>query len=143
MTLTEMLEANSIPEPNSGCWLWLRGVSDARNPRSYPVWRWQGRKRQVTHLVLEAQGVEVPKGMQACHRCDVTLCVHDGHLFVGTPTENMQDASRKGRLDYGKKEVCANGHPMSGDNLYINPSGRRRCRACNRDGHARRKHGNA
>lgn len=143
MTLAEMLEANSIPEPNSGCLLWLRGVSDGRNPRSYPVWRWQGRKRQVTHLVLGLKGVEVPRGFKACHRCDNTICINEDHLFVGSDKDNMADASRKGRMAYGKKEVCANGHQMSGDNLYRDPSGRQRCRACDRIHQRSRRRGKA
>ena len=36
-----------------------------------------------------------------------------------------------GRLRTGPKTHCVNGHPLSGDNLYIVPSdGRRQCRAC-------------
>lgn len=33
---------------------------------------------------------------------------------------------------YGKslKDECLNGHPFSGDNLYVNPKGRRHCRHC-------------
>jgi hypothetical protein len=126
MTLAEMLEANSIPEPNSGCLIWLRGT----NGNGYPVARWEGRKRQVSHLALEAKGVEVPRGFMACHRCDNPFCINDDHLFVGTGKDNMADASAKGRLAYGYSEVCWRGHPMSGDNLRVETSGRRRCRAC-------------
>jgi len=32
------------------------------------------------------------------HHCDVRHCVRPDHLFLGTHTENMQDAARKGRL---------------------------------------------
>jgi hypothetical protein len=124
-SIREIIEANSIPEPNSGCLIWLRGVSNG-----YPVWKWEGRRRQVSHLALEAKGIVVPKGFDACHSCDVTLCVNDDHLFVGTRTVNMQDASAKGRLvGYGKREFCKQGHPMSGDNLRVY-SGKRRCHTC-------------
>lgn len=43
-------------------------------------------------------------------------------------------------------ETCRLGHPLSGDNLYIDPGGRRRCRECNREQVARyyeRKRGRA
>ena len=127
-SIREMIEANSIPEPNSGCLLWLRGVGG----RGYPVWKWEGRRRQVSHLALEAKGVKVPKGFDGCHSCDVPLCVNEDHLFVGTRAINMQDARVKGRLvGYGKREFCKQGHPLSGDNLRVDPkSGKRKCHAC-------------
>ena len=130
--ISDMLEANSIPEPNSGCAIWLRGVAGGKT--KYPVWNWKGRRRQVTHLALETKGVEVPKDFDACHRCDNTFCINPDHLFVGTRKVNMTDAQMKGRLvGYGKREFCKHGHPLSGDNLYINPgSGKRRCRTCGR-----------
>jgi hypothetical protein len=122
MTLTEMLESNSIPEPNSGCWLWLRGVAGGRNGPSYPVWKWEGRRRQV------------PKGFDGCHSCDNTFCINPDHLFVGTRIVNMQDARAKGRLvGYGKREFCKQGHPLSGDNVHVDiKSGKRSCRICKR-----------
>jgi len=32
--------------------------------------------------------------------------------------------------EYPHQAVCSAGHPMEGDNLYVQPSGRRACRAC-------------
>ena len=101
MTLTEMLESNSIPEPNSGCLLWLRGVARNRSGASYPIWRWEGRHRMVSHLSLKTKGVNVPPGLMACHKCDNTFCINPDHLFVGTGKDNMADASAKGRLRRG------------------------------------------
>jgi hypothetical protein len=127
-TLRDMLSNNSIPEPNSGCWIWLRGFAG----RGYGVWKWRGRRWQATHLALKAVGIKVPKGRDVCHTCDVTLCVNPDHLFIGTRKQNMRDAQRKGRLvGYGKREVCKQGHPLSGDNVRIDPkSGKRRCHIC-------------
>ena len=41
---------------------------------------------------------EIPPGMDVCHHCDNRKCVRPDHLFLGTRRQNMQDASRKGRL---------------------------------------------
>ena len=32
-----------------------------------------------------------------CHKCDTIGCIRDGHLFIGSPKDNTQDAVRKGR----------------------------------------------
>ena len=48
---------------------------------------------------------EIPDGVLVLHRCDNTACIKtepderypDGHLFLGTQTDNMHDASSKGR----------------------------------------------
>lgn len=37
-----------------------------------------------------------------CHKCDRPGCINPSHLFTGTPTENFQDAVRKGRAQYLK-----------------------------------------
>ena len=126
--LLDMIERNSMPEPNSGCWLWLRGVS----ARGYGVWKWQGKLMQATHLALATREISVQAGFDACHTCDNTFCVNPDHLFVGTRKDNMRDAQAKGRLvGYGKRDVCKQGHLLSGDNVRINPkTGKRSCKIC-------------
>jgi hypothetical protein len=128
--LYDLLDANSIPEPNSGCWIWLRGICGGKN--KYGVWKWRGRRWQATHLALKCVGIKIPKGRDVCHHCDVTLCVNPDHLFVGTRKDNMRDAQRKGRLvGYGVREFCKYGHPFSGYNVMVDSkSGKRRCREC-------------
>lgn len=78
-------------------------------------WEWTGAKsgRGYGHMRLKAGGppvyahrisyeffnAPIHKGMCVCHRCDNPSCVNPHHLFEGTRSDNMQDASRKGRLD--------------------------------------------
>jgi hypothetical protein len=65
----------------------------------------------------------IPDGMELHHRCGVLVCWNPDHLEVVTHAENSA---------YARKTHCKHGHPLSGDNLRIDPrTGGRRCRACN------------
>lgn len=39
----------------------------------------------------------ISEGMYICHKCDNPRCVNPLHLFIGTPTNNVQDMYAKGR----------------------------------------------
>ncbi len=44
-------------------------------------------------------------GTCACHTCDNPPCCNPGHLFEATPLENIRDASAKGRMATGDRNV--------------------------------------
>ena len=98
------------------CWLWTGGVTRT-GPHGYGrVFAGKGASpRQVVAHRLSwelANGRSVPEGMVVCHRCDVARCVNPAHLFIGTQADNMQDASRKGRVYAQTHEIpSGDAHP--------------------------------
>lgn len=56
--------------------------------------RWSAHRWSFT----QAKG-PIPDGLFVCHQCDTPNCVRPAHLFLGTQAQNIQDASRKGRIN--------------------------------------------
>lgn len=101
-----------------GCLVWTGATSNRYgrvgvNRRSVPAHR-------VAWALTRGP---VPEGLHVLHRCDNPPCVRPDHLFLGTPTDNMRDAARKGRL-------------LTGD---LNPSRRLRERVARGEGHTAAK----
>jgi hypothetical protein len=88
-----LFNAKWMPEPNSGCHLWLAGI----NEHGYGVF-WNGERLEKAHrFALRATGVDVPADADVCHDCDNTFCVNDRHVYVGDVFTNMADALERGR----------------------------------------------
>ncbi len=84
------------PHMESNCWLFVGGIVQVYGSMSF-----EGKQYSAHRLSWElANGEEMPKELQACHRCDVPRCVRPEHIFPGTPLQNMQDKDAKGRGNY-------------------------------------------
>ena len=91
MTLNERFDAKWMPEPNSGCWLWIAGMQGAYG------WFWN-RSPELAHRVAWTfHRGDIPEGSHVLHRCDTPLCVNPDHLFLGTQVDNNRDREAKGR----------------------------------------------
>lgn len=88
-TTAQLLE-RTIPEPNSGCWIWL-GSLDRKG-----YGRIGGHTLAHRRIYSELVGA-IPSGLCLCHRCDTPACVNPEHFFLGTRADNNFDMFRKGR----------------------------------------------
>jgi hypothetical protein len=91
--LRQRLEDGSIPEPNSGCWLWEGSLQGC----GYANVSFRGRGRRGNRLAYWVYRGSYPGSLHVCHSCDVPSCVNPAHLFLGTRSINMQDSANKGR----------------------------------------------
>jgi hypothetical protein len=101
LTLKERLALYSIPEPNSGCFLWTKSC----NSNGYGNLSFKGEVRSTHRWTWEAYNGPIPEGMHVLHRCDTPPCVNPDHMFLGSHQENMADCSRKGRFPYTPGEL--------------------------------------
>lgn len=94
LTLEERLVAHSVPEPNSGCLLWLGKVHKTSGYAQ--VWL-NGRHRNAHRVAYEVAKGPVPEGMMVCHHCDNPACIEPAHLYAGTAQTNHDDMVRRSR----------------------------------------------
>lgn len=87
----------TIPEPMSGCWLWMGACS----PKGYGHMHVDGRFIKAHRFSYALYCCDVPTGAQICHRCDNPSCVNPEHLWAGTVQENLNDCIAKGRFRTG------------------------------------------
>lgn len=141
LPLADRFEASYVPEPNSGCWLWLGSLMGQRG-RQYPVINIEGKRRRANRVSIELHKGPIPAGLLACHTCNNILCVNPDHLYPGTTKQNADDMVRAGRNKFENlKEVwaerrarrhCFRGHAFADGDFSINKKGQRVCLACRR-----------
>lgn len=105
LPLSERLEAQCIPEPNTGCWLWLGSAQ----PQGYGrLWTDRVFRNEPAHRAAYRTWVgPIPDGLWVLHRCDVRPCINPAHLFLGTSQDNIDDKVRKGRTYGGERHNFA------------------------------------
>lgn len=80
------------------CWEWQGGNNGAGHGQFYIKTVSGKAVREYAHRISwMLKFGDIPEGMLVCHKCDNPPCCNPKHFFVGTPRDNMQDASKKGR----------------------------------------------
>ncbi len=86
-------------DPETGCWLW----QGAKFTNGYGTIKVAQKQRRVHRVMWESVNGAIPDGLFVCHHCDVKHCCNPAHLFLGTNSDNLMDASRKGRTARGDR----------------------------------------
>jgi hypothetical protein len=120
----------SKTKQNGDCLEFTGALSDL----GYGKVGYKGKVYMAHRLAYQLKNGGIPTGAVICHKCDNPACINPEHLFVGTHKDNIQDMIQKGRRKgRTRKDVCVNGHEMSGDNVYIYKTDKyniRQCKAC-------------
>jgi len=114
--------------PQNGCIEWTA----CKDKDGYGLFRINGIQhrahRAIYFLLL---GSPLPSNFIVCHKCDNPSCVNVNHHFIGDHSMNVKDSVAKGRQKEIRKTHCPQGHPFSGENLYIvAKTGKRQCKIC-------------
>jgi hypothetical protein len=123
--LPERIESKIMPEPNSGCWIWLAYLA----PFGHGRIKFEGRMREAHRVVYELIKGPVPEGLELDHLCKLPCCVNPDHLEPVTHAVNMR------RSKPGQKTHCINGHEYNEKNTYWWRGTSRHCRACDLERH--------
>jgi hypothetical protein len=142
--LTARFAARCVPEPNTGCILWLAaGTVDG-----YGTICVEGRSQRAHRVAWTLANGTIPAGALVLHHCDVPGCVNVAHLFLGDVAANVADKIAKGRGDIETARAasaakrrnlahCKHGHLFDAVNTYRTRDGRRACRRCCKESNAR------
>ena len=120
--VAERLGRLSIPEPNTGCLIWLGSLAHGYGR----IGKSRQRGSRYAHIVAyELANGPVPEGLQLDHKCRVRCCINPDHLEPVTQQENIRRGANMGQ----KKFVCDEcGAPY--EILQTSPRINRGCRAC-------------
>lgn len=132
--------------------LYRRLVDGIRFEIGTGCWVWAGRERLGygripvrkmgdlgIHRVMWWVKHGDPGALDVLHNCNNKLCINPLHLHLGTHKQNFKEASQAKLLQGQWKTHCKRGHPLSGDNLYVQPTyGYRSCKQCAKERHKRK-----
>lgn len=89
----ERFHAAIWTEPNTGCHLWVNNVDGG----GYGKLWFNGREEKAHRFIWIHTNGPILNGLHVLHKCDTPACCNIDHLFLGTPRDNAEDRTRKGR----------------------------------------------
>ena len=124
----------TIPEPNSGCLIWLGPLNNSGYGQMKTGYKSEGTRRTylVHRIAYEHFVGPIPEKMDLDHLCRVRCCVNPAHLEPVTRRENNLRGigPQVHRARKAAQQYCKRGHQLFGDNMFLNSEGKRACKAC-------------
>ena len=117
-------EMSYVPEPMSGCWLWIGDTTTNRNGTLYGRLRVDGKSERAHRFSYEHFIGPIIQNFTIDHLCRVSLCVNPQHLEAVSQTENLRRGFAPSAIN-ARKTTCLAGHPFSGEK-----DGHRICHEC-------------
>ena len=117
--MTKFMRRVSKPDGEDGCWLWM-GSRHKRQNKNYGICWVKALNEQQAHRVsyILFKG-PIPNGLQVLHTCDNPPCVNPNHLYAGTPQNNVDDRTNRGRTKPPKGENHGRAKLTEQDVAYI------------------------
>lgn len=136
--LRDRLLAKVVFTP-TGCW----EFTGARDRQGYGRLMGLDQVTRFAHrLSYELFVGPIPDGLQIDHLCNNPPCVSPAHLRPATARQNTLRSQSPSALR-ARQTHCKRGHAFDRINTYIDPLGRRNCRACGREWARARARGGA
>ena len=126
--IAERMDRLSIPEPNTGCYLWLGKIDRA----GYGHVKDSGEDRKAATVAWELRhGSRVPSGLVLDHRCRMRCCVNPDHLEAVTQKVNWDRGDGPRVIKYPKRLICDCGevYEVIWNGRGVEERGCRNCRA--------------
>lgn len=120
-----------VGEPDE-CWWWT-GYRDKKGYGTFYVAKGKNNKAHIFSWILHFGST---LGLHVHHTCENESCVNPHHFELLSNKKNNELSSSPSAINK-RKTHCIHGHPLFGDNLHIEPSGRRCCNTCKKESNER------
>lgn len=132
--LPDRFWSKCIPEPMSGCWLWLGHYSSS----GYGRFRFRGKDGPSHRATYVTARGAIPKGLEIDHLCRQKACCNPAHLEAVTRSVNTLrgDAGRaRGAVNHylKRRTACKRGHEYTAETTKMTERHGRICLICTRE----------
>lgn len=104
-TEADLVRFFSMTRRRGKCLIWTGALRQGHRP--YGRFTFDGKARSAHRWIYEQVHGKLRDDIDVMHKCDNPSCVEIAHLTIGTRSDNIQDAVRKGRVLDGERHPGA------------------------------------